>query len=238
MSSGTVYDDPRVQRGIDRQLAVRRRVIADGARAIGWKAGFGTPAAMAAIGTTGPLAGYLTDGSLLADGAEVALDGWTAPTVEVEVAARLGRDLPGGADAAQAAAAIDALAPAIELVDLDGPRGPDDVEEFLADGFFHRHAVLGRFDAAWAGGAADGMRLTVAGRSRSYADAVEPACDVADVVRSIADLLDAAGERLRAGEIVITGAAAPVFAAEPGERIVARFEGLGTVGVAFAGASR
>lgn len=235
------YGDPRVRRGLERQLAARRESHAAGARPFGWKAGFGSAAAMQAIGTSGPLAGYLNDDSLLASGAEVSVAGWSAPLVEVEIAARMGTDLPGGRDAATAAAAIDALAPAIELVDLAGPHGPDDVDEFLADGFFHRHAVLGRFDTAYAGGATEGIRLSVESETRCHVRDADPAAvvgTVVDVVRSIADLLEAAGERLRAGDVLLTGAAAPPFAAEPGERIVARFEGLGSVRVSFVEARR
>lgn len=235
------YDDPRVRRGLQRQLAARRRSHEDGARPLGWKAGMGSGAAMQAIRTSGPLVGYLNHDSLLPSGAEVSIAGWTTPLVEIEVAVRLGTDLPGGRDATSVGAAIAALAPAIELVDLDAPHGPDDVEDFLADGFFHRHVVLGSFDPAYAGGATGGVRLDVDGHGRSYARDADPAAvvgEVVDVVRVIADQLDAAGERLRAGDVVLTGAAIPPFAAEPGERVVARFAGLGSVEVAFSGVRR
>lgn len=231
------YDDPRVQRGLARQLAARRHSHENGARPIGWKAGMGSRAAMRAIGTTGPLVGYLNGDSLLSTGAEVPVAGWTAPLVEVEIAVRMGADLPGGLDASAVGAAIDALAPAFELVDLDAPHGPEDVEDFLANGFFHRHVVLGAFDTAHAGGATSGMRLNVDGRDRVYCRDADPAAivgEVVDVVGTIADLLGAAGERLRAGDVVLAGAAIPPFVAEPGERIAARFTGLGSVQVSFA----
>jgi 2-oxo-3-hexenedioate decarboxylase len=234
----TLWDDLRVRRGLARQLEQRHRMIAAGAQPIGWKAGFGSAAAMEAIGTTGPLVGFMTDRSRLADGAELSIAGWTAPTVEVEIAVRMGRDVPGGSDRDTAAAAIAALAPAIELVDLDGPRGRDDVENALAGNIFHRHVVLGAFDASRAGGDTAGIRLSVDGRARSYAADADPAAlvgDLSEVVRQIADLLDAAGERLRADEVLITGAAVALIDAEPGEQLTCRFAGLGDVSVRFAG---
>lgn len=232
----TPNDDPRVQQGMQRQLELRRRLIAGGEQPIGWKSGFGTAAAMEAIGTTSALAGFMTDRSRLVDGVELSIDGWVAPTVEVEIAVRMAGDLPGGADRATVAAAIGALAPAIELVDLDGPRGADDVEDVLAGNIFHRHVVLGAFDAGRAGGSVEGIRLSVDGRRRSYASNADPSVaigDLVDVVRQIADRLDAAGERLRNDEVLITGAAIPVFPAEAGELVTARFDGLGSVSVAF-----
>ncbi|HEY8584063.1 MAG TPA: hypothetical protein VIL49_14005 [Capillimicrobium sp.] len=231
-----LYDD-RVRLGLQRQLELRQRRIADGEQPIGWKAGFGAPAAMEALGTAGPMVGFLTDRSRVADGGEVSVDGWAAPTVEVEIAARMAADLPGGATREQAAGAIGALAPAIELVDLDGPRGPEDLEEVLAGGIFHRRVVLGAFDGARAGGSVDGLRVTVEAGGEIVAEAVDPRAmvgEVVDVVRAIADLLDAAGERLRADEVLITGATVPVFAGRPGMRVDARVDGLGAVAVRLA----
>ena len=46
-----LHDDPRVRRGMERQLELRRRMLGDGARPIGWKLGLGTTAAMEQHGT-------------------------------------------------------------------------------------------------------------------------------------------------------------------------------------------
>ena len=40
-----LHEDPRVARGMERQLELRRRMLDEGARSIGWKLGLGTPAA-------------------------------------------------------------------------------------------------------------------------------------------------------------------------------------------------
>src|SRR4051794_6951606 len=114
----TMWTDPRVVRGTQRQLEARDALVAEGARPIGWKAGLGTRAAMDAMEIDGPVFGFLTDRSLTPDDGEVEIGGWANPLLEAEIAARLGTDLGPGADRATAAAAIDAIAPAIELVDL------------------------------------------------------------------------------------------------------------------------
>ena len=40
------WKDPSLAAGLNRQLAMRRRMLSRGAKAVGWKVGFGSPAAM------------------------------------------------------------------------------------------------------------------------------------------------------------------------------------------------
>ena len=65
------WDVPAVVAGMEKLLARRAELLAEGATPIGWKLAFGTPAAMEKLGTTGPLVGFLTDATLLADGGRV-----------------------------------------------------------------------------------------------------------------------------------------------------------------------
>ena len=46
MTMSAPWDDPRVARGMKAQLEQRRERIAAGEKALGWKVGFGAPAAM------------------------------------------------------------------------------------------------------------------------------------------------------------------------------------------------
>lgn len=66
------------------------------------------------------MAGFLTSATLVADGWRTSLDGWTTPTFEPELAVRIDRDVAAEATVDAVRAAIGAVAPAIELVDL-GP---------------------------------------------------------------------------------------------------------------------
>ena len=119
-----------VGRGMRAQLARRDVELADGARQVGWKIGFNTPAIQQAFGLSDPVVGYLLDRGVTTDGATVSLAGWTAPAVEVEVAVRVGDD--GG---------VAGLAPALELVDLD--ISFDDIEPVLAGNICQRGVVFG-----------------------------------------------------------------------------------------------
>jgi len=225
-------DDPRIEAGMRRQLQLRRERTGDGASPIGWKAGLNAPEPMRKLGLSRPLVGFLTNKTLVPSGGEVSITGWAKPTLEPEIAMRLGADVPGGASRDAVAAAVDALAPAIELVDLNTP--PDDVEEVLAGNIYHGAVVLGPWDTGRSGASLDGIALDIDGR----VDAADPTAvlgDLVDVVRGVADTLADAGETLRAGQFVICGSVVPAFQVEPGERVTCRFSGLGEVAVAVTG---
>jgi 2-keto-4-pentenoate hydratase len=226
-----IWDDPRIRAGMERQLERRRALLADGAGHLGWKVGLGTAAAMAGLGTDGALVGFLTERGRAADDAEVGIAAFAAPVAEAEVAVRMGVDLPGGATRDAAAAAVDALAPAIELADASGDR--TDAEAIVAGNVFHRHVLLGPWDRTRAGLRVDDVRLDFTGRE-TYATQVDPTAtvgDLAEVVRHVADVLDAFGERLRAGDVIITGSIVPPQPVAPGEDLEVRLSGLGDLRV-------
>jgi 2-keto-4-pentenoate hydratase len=224
-------DDPRIIAGLAAQARARQDVLAGGARRLGWKAGFGTAAAMAKIGTDAPVVGFLTDATLVAGGQTVDTDGWAVPTLEPEVAIRLGADAPAGASLDDVLAAIDAVGPAIELVDL-GPA--DDLEAVLAGNIFHRIVVLGPL-APWPGSRSlQDVRLEVRIAGQAPITDVDPRTalgDLADVVRALADQLPLAGESIRAGDVVITGSAVPAIALTGREEVEVTLPGIGRVGV-------
>jgi 2-keto-4-pentenoate hydratase len=210
--------DPRIVSGLEAQAAARAAVVADGATRLGWKAGFGTAAAFRTLGTQAPLVGFLTDATLLADGATCSVASWRKPMLEPEIAVRVGRDLPAGASPEHAAEAIDAIAPAIELVDL--AEAGTDVEAILAGNVFHRAVLLGAFTPLDASTALADARVDVRGAAcAEQADPTEVLGPLAEIVRHLADALPLAQDGMRAGDVVITGSAVPAIAVSPGERV-------------------
>ena len=72
-----VWEDPRIKRGMETQLAERRRRLAAGEKPLGWKLGFGAPSAMARLATSAPISGYLLQSALVRSGGLVDVKGWT-----------------------------------------------------------------------------------------------------------------------------------------------------------------
>jgi 2-keto-4-pentenoate hydratase len=226
----SLHEDPRVRRGMERQLELRRRMIEDGARPLGWKLGLGTPAAMEKLGTDAPLVGFLTDRGLLDPAATCAIGGWDRPRAEPEVAIHVATDVPGGSDRATAAAAIGSLGAAFELVDLGEAA---DVEEVLAGDIFHRHFVLGPTGA----GVGDGLRAEIRLGAADVEAVGEPYALTGDppkVVAHVATHLAAFGETLRAGDVIIAGSIVPAVAVAPGDRLRYRLEPVGEIALDFA----
>jgi len=219
--------DPRVKRGLTAQLDSRRGLIEAGARPRGWKIGLNAPAIQEKLALKHSVIGFLTDATLVPAGGAHSLADATQPAAEAEIAIELRRDVGDDAAPDEALAAIGSLSGAIEVVDFDRPL--DDLEAVLATNVFHRAVVLGapREDVAVSGVEVD---VALDGETRYT---VPAAVELADTIVLVADLLDACGERLRAGERIIAGALAPPVPVAPGQDLRCDFGPLGSVTLRF-----
>jgi 2-keto-4-pentenoate hydratase len=214
------WDVPAVVAGMETLLARRAELIAGGATPIGWKLAFGTPVAMEKLGTTGPLVGFLTDATLLADEAECSVSGWAAPKFEPEIAIHLG---PGGEGVA-------GISTAIELADADLP--PTETETVLAGDIYHRAVVLDR--------AAPPTPLShpIAARIERDGDEIAATADAEAEVGRIEELaawtvayLRHFGVETAEGEVIISGAVVPLLGIAPGQGLKNTIEGVGPLSV-------
>jgi 2-keto-4-pentenoate hydratase len=230
-----MWDDPRIARGMTEQFAKRRARIAAGDKPLGWKVGFGAPAAMEKFKISAPLVGHLMQSGRLDSGATASLKGWVKPIAEPEIAITIGHDVAPGGDRAAAAAAIAALTPAFELADAELPF--DDPEEILRVNIFQRHVVLGRTDTSRAGGQTAGLVGTIFRDGKESARTTDPEAatgKLVDIVRHVADVVGAFGERLAAGHIIIAGSVVPPLLLESNEQNVTfALDPIGVVSVDF-----
>jgi 2-keto-4-pentenoate hydratase len=198
--------------GIERMLELRREQLHAGAKPLGWKVGFGAPAGMKLLGTTGPLVGFLTDSTLVAPGAELPLDGWANPMLEPEIALYL--DGQGG---------IVGLGLAIELADLDPP--PDDAESIVARNIYHRAVVLGPERVQSVDGAV--VRLFRNDEEVASTDDVQALTGEHGMLARL--VADTVGEHVRAGDVLIAGSITPALAVRPGDRIRYELDPIGSL---------
>ncbi len=92
----------------------------------------------------------------------------------------------------------------------------------LAGNIFHRAVVLGDPDPSRAGGLRQGLEAIISRDGREVSRTVDIDTltgDMITVVTHTANLLAAAGERLRAGDVVITGSIVPPLSIGPGQEI-------------------
>jgi 2-keto-4-pentenoate hydratase len=232
------WDDPRIFRGMVRQLRLRRELLNASHQPLGWKLAFGGPAAMERLRTSAPLVGYLMQDALLPSGSTLSLSNWKKPAAEPEIAVHLGKDLPANSEHKTAMAAISGLGPAIELADVDHPS--EDVEGTLACNIYQRHVILGSNDSSRTGALLNGLSCRVLRNSSEIAsitgsEALQALTgDVIDIVRYTANLLAAFGESLQAGQIIIAGSIIPPLWVQPGEEIVFHLALIDTISIRFA----
>jgi 2-keto-4-pentenoate hydratase len=185
-----------------------------GAQRIGWKIGFNVPAIQEKLGIAESVVGHLTTATMLPDDAEFSPRAAGDLRAELEVAIQIGDD--GG---------VAGYAPAIELVDLADP--PDGVEAMIEQNIFHRAFAVGPLVAEPPDGSAF---LTV---NEEAHEAVNPFPDFEDTAALVARRLEAAGQQLKAGDLIITGALV-VVPVKSGDGLTADIDRLGTVTLTIA----
>ena len=229
------WDAPLIKKGMTAQLAKRRARISSGERPIGWKVGLGAPATMEKMRLAAPIVGFLMHRAVLLQNGTAALKGYIKPVAEPEIAVRMARDLPAGATADQAAAAVKEIFPAIELADLDPIPAPDNLDAVLECDIFQRHVVFS--DKTRAGLSTSGLisRVYRRGTETNVTDDPEALTGkLPDIVAHVGNTLAAFGEKLAAGDIIITGSITPPLMIEPDEMELTHvLEPIGKVSVRF-----
>ena len=124
-----------IERGMQQQLTRWHKEVTLPQR-LGWKIGFNMAADQQRLGLPSAMIGFLSEAHRLTSGGRYHATPGANLLVEPEVALLIGRDLPAGATAAQANAAIAAYTAALELVDTTRSVN-DDIEAILAGNLFH-----------------------------------------------------------------------------------------------------
>lgn len=219
----TLSDAYAIQREVD---ALR---IAAGEQPFGWKIGLASRAFMARVGAEEPFWARTFSAKVMDSPATLDLSRWFRAQFEPELALVLGADLTGpGISPEQARAAIRAVRPAFEIVDMRASVDGIVVIEAVADSGLFAGCVLGPEVPA------DGLDLdavTVSvreGSSRTEANGASsilmdgPVGCLTWLANRVAD----SGLALRAGDIVLSGTmtGAHLITAEPA---VVTYSGLG-----------
>jgi 2-keto-4-pentenoate hydratase len=209
-------DDPRIARGMATQFALRRERLDAGEWSIGWKAGFGAPAAMEMLSISAPLVGFLTDKVKVEAGATVSIGGWAQAVIEPEIAIHVSGDPGRGADDETVGGVIAGLGVAFELADLDPP--PKDVEAVLAGNIYNRHVMLGPCNPARAGGGTAGLAGLIHRNGEVFASTGDLEANTGRLIaitREISDVVAGLGESLKAGDVIIAGSIVPPVFVDP-----------------------
>ncbi len=219
----------------DIQAINRRRWIDAGREQTGYKVAFTTLESQQLFGTPEPVYGTLFKDMQFPSGSTIPAGHLAKPKLEGEIVMELCRDLPGDAlEPAAVRAAVGAIYLALEIPDgcVSGKINAVDMaaDNAAAAGYVlgDRHPLTPDFDLA-------GITLTMAQNGEVVDTGSSAFCmgSPLNVLIWLAAALAAAGQPLRAGQIVFAGSLIPIIAAQPGDTFVATVEGLGTVSCRF-----
>ncbi|WP_329200145.1 2-keto-4-pentenoate hydratase [Streptomyces sp. NBC_01435] len=210
------------------QAALLALRVARGERIVGVKLGFTSKAKMAQMGVSDVIVGRLTDAMRIADGDEVDLSRFIHPKAEPEVAYRLGRDVDLDDPLTDIESCVDAVAPAIEIIDSRYRDFRFTYTDVVADNTSAAGYAIGPWRPLESV-ANRAVRLRTA-----TADSVgSTAAILGDPVRALHALLDMCRRRripLKAGQVVLAGAATAAVRLVPGVT-ECEVAGLGSVAV-------
>lgn len=228
-------------KGVDEAYAVQRETLRHwtrvGGKVAGRKIGLTSKAVQAQLGVDEPDFGVLLEDMIRSDSAKIELGVVLQPRVEAEIAFVLGRDLAGEKiSAEQVLMATEYVCPALEICGSRIAHWDIKIEDTIADNASAGLVVIGgrrsprpSLDAL----ASTGMSLkrdgTEVAQGRGEACLGNPALAVA----WLAEALTRFGERLQAGDLVMSGALAKMITANPGDIFEARFGNFGSVSARF-----
>ena len=232
----SMSEDTRIVRGMQAQAEMRGQRIAGGDRLIGWKVGFGAPAMLERLKIDGPLIGFLTQNARVPSGGSVSFAGWGKPVIEPEIAVFIGRDVP----------AERAAKPRRRRLPASRRRSRSSISTNLQTtrrASWATTSISGMWCSApparrRPGSSAEGLTCRVIRRGVETARTTDPQANTGEwvaIVMHVANLLAAFGERLRAGEFIITGSVVPPITVEPDEDSATfAADPIGSVSVRFA----
>lgn len=205
--------------GMQVQLDLWRSALSAGARRVGWKIGFNTPAAQEEADIDTPVIGFLTSATSVGYGSHLSLEGTTKPMIEPEIAIEVGEM----GDAV-------ALAAAIEVVDVEAPFS--EIERVVAGNIFHRAVLLGDFRPGYP--PPRKVSVLVKGQERESVE-VDPDFDPAEVIAFVSRELAEVGETVQPGDKIIAGSLTPPVEIAPGDLVGVQLDNLGMIQLVFKG---
>ncbi|MGE4480245.1 2-keto-4-pentenoate hydratase [Acidocella sp.] len=211
------------------QLMLLQRRWARGERRVGYKMGLTSRAKMVQVGVSEVIWGRLTDAMRQDEGGVLKRGKFVHPRVEPEIAYIIGKPLAGEVSAAEALQAVEAVAPALEIIDSRYQNFKFALPDVIAD----NSSSSGFYVGPWAPRSTDvsnlGIVMEVNGRPVQIGSS---AAILGNPIRSLvsaARLVGRAGESLMPGDIVLAGGATAAHALTPGEHIQTHFQTLGRV---------
>jgi 2-oxo-3-hexenedioate decarboxylase len=191
---------------------------------------------MKQMGVPNPCYGYLADYFAYGDGAEIKIDELIHPKVEAEIAFVLKDDLEGpGCHIGDVLAATDFVMPAVEIIDSRYKDFKFDLKSVIADNSSSSRYVTGGrsrkvedLDLKTLG-----VVMEINGEVVQLGAGAAVLGHPATAIAMLANMLGERGEKLKAGEYILSGAITAAVAVNKGDNVTVKFQDLGTLSFKF-----
>jgi len=223
----TVSQAFTLDQAYDIQRASIGRRVERGEKIIGLKLGFTSRAKMIQMGVESLIWGWLTNAMLEEDGGRVAPDRFIHPRVEPEVCFLTSRDIDRPLTALEASSYLEAVAPAMEIIDSRYRDFKFTLEDVVADNCSSAGLVIGPWSRRFDGLRNAGVAMRFDGR---IVQAGSTAAILGDPLRSIVQasrLLSQSEIVLPAGSLIMAGAATAAHALTSPTHVQCVVGGLG-----------
>jgi 2-keto-4-pentenoate hydratase len=217
------------------RLQTERRV-AEGRRIVGRKIGLTSRVVQDQFGVATPDFGAIFDDLVHSDGAEMPVGAFVSPRVEGEIAFVLNADLDSPTtNVVDVLRATEFVLPAIEIVDSRIAGWDIRITDTIADNASSGGVVLGTTPFPITGTDLTEVGMVLEHRAQPVSTGAGSAClgSPVNAVAWLARAVAAQGDRLRAGDVVLSGALGPMVAVGGPGRYRLDLSGLGHVEFTF-----
>jgi 2-oxo-3-hexenedioate decarboxylase len=216
------------------EMLIHRRMVR-GEAMVGMKMGFTSRAKMVQMGIDEMIFGRLTSGMVVEEGGQVRHAGFVHPRVEPEIAFLLRRKLVGKVSHLEALSAVEAIAPAIEIIDSRYENFKFSLADVVADNSSSAGFVVGAAQTPDLDIANLGMVLWVDGVAREVGSSAAILGNPWRSLIAAARFAEAYGFELNPGDIVMAGGATAAVAVPAGARIMLETQNMAPVAFTMAG---
>ena len=218
------------------QAAYNRLQAQKYGKRVGYKIGLTSKRMQAMCGVDHPNSGMVFEQRVYQSGVRLPIFSLVHLGIEFECCSRLGKALgprKGEYTMAEIEDAVDAVAPAFEVIDDRNSDYPLDLLSLIADNSWNEGNVLGEFTGKWPDLAKARSILECNGKVIDEGKGADVLGHPFEPLRWLANNLSRQGETLEAGDIVLTGSWVTTRFPKAGEHYRYTIEGVGSVEMSF-----
>ncbi len=228
------YPTLSIEDGYQIQEEIVKIKTQQGHHVVGPKMGLTSKAKMDQMNVDKPIYGYVFDYMVVSDEGNLSMNELIHPKIEAEIAFVMGQDI-GGDDvtAEEVLKSIKYIVPAMEIIDSRYKDFKFTLPDVIADNTSASRMVLGTQKTEIGKLELDKVKaeLWVNGELKESGTGAAVLGNPVNSVVMLAKMLSQKGKKVMAGDIVLTGALVQAVRISAGDRITAKFEGLGDVSI-------